>query len=115
MPHRAAKFGRRYRTTQKRRLARETTLAAVGAPAEHDRMLPTPSQQLMAHEQAQRLREVLERLPDDHRRVITLRYVEQRSFVDIGRLMQRTPNAARLLWLRAIESVRDQLRDRDEP
>lgn len=113
--HRVTKFGRRYRTTQKRRLARETTLAAAGLPAERDRTLPTPSQHLIAHEQAQRLREALERLPDDYRRVIALRYVEQRSFVDIGRLMQRTPNAARLLWLRAIECVRDELRDRDEP
>jgi RNA polymerase sigma-70 factor (ECF subfamily) len=69
----------------------------------------------MAHEQAQRLRQALELLPDDYRRVITLRYVEQCPFEEIGRLMQRTPNAARLLWLRAIEHVKHHLGGRDEP
>src|SRR5262245_36109153 len=66
--HRAAKFGRRYRTTQKRRLARETALSAAGLPAGREGELPSPSTQLMAVEQAQRLRQALERLPDDYRR-----------------------------------------------
>jgi RNA polymerase sigma-70 factor, ECF subfamily len=115
--HRAAKFGRRYRTTQKRRLARESAMSAAGLAAGlgPPAPLPSPSMELVAREQAQRLRQALERLPDDYRRVITLRYVEQCSFVDIGRLMQRTPNAARLLWLRAIECVKHNLRDADEP
>src|SRR5262249_34591429 len=117
--HRAAKFGRRYRTTQKRRLARETPLSAANLPAGWEGGLraerPTPSMQLIALEQAQRLRQALERLTDDHRWVITLRYVEQCSFEEIGRRMQRTANAARLLWLRAIERVKHELRDADEP
>jgi len=113
--HRAAKFRRRYRTTQKRRLARETALTALGDPAGAAAERSSPSAALMAHEQAQRLRQALERLPDDYRRVITLRYVEQTSFEEIGRLMQRTPNAARLLWLRAIEHVKHHLRSCDEP
>src|SRR5262249_4568646 len=112
--HRAAKFGRRYRTTQKRRLARELALSAAGesglrAP------LPSPSAQLMAHEKAQRLRQALERLPDDYRQAITRRYVEQGSLEEIGGLMQPTPNAARLLWLRAVERVKHELRAPDEP
>jgi RNA polymerase sigma-70 factor (ECF subfamily) len=113
--HRAAKFRRHYRTTQKRRLARETTLTAAGDPSGPAAERSSPSAQLVANEQAQRLREALERLPDDYRRVITLRYVEQCPFDEIGRLMQRTPNAARLLWLRAIEHVKHHLRSRDEP
>jgi RNA polymerase sigma-70 factor (ECF subfamily) len=113
--HRAAKFRRRYRTTQKRRLARETTLTAASQPAIPSGDPASPSAMLMAHEQAQRLREALERLSDDYRRVITLRYVEQRSFEEIGRLMQRTPNAARMLWLRAIEHVKHHVRPADEP
>jgi RNA polymerase sigma-70 factor (ECF subfamily) len=117
LQHRAAKFGRRYRTTQKRRLARETALSVAGLAAGSGprAAVPSPSTQLVAREQAQRLRQALERLPEDYRRVIALRYVEQCSFVEIGRLMQRTPNAARLLWLRAIECVKLKLRDADEP
>jgi RNA polymerase sigma-70 factor, ECF subfamily len=112
--HRAAKFGRRYRTTLKRRLCREASLPQP-APAAPDRRLVTPSVQLMAHEEAERLRRALERLPEDYRRVVTLRYVDQESFDEIGRRMERTPNAARLLWLRAIERVRKELGDLDEP
>src|SRR5262249_19794292 len=104
--HQATKFGRRYRMTQKRRLAREggglgaapPAGGAGGARAE----VSSPSTHLIALEQAQRLRQALEHLPDDYRRVITLRYVEQCPFDEIGRRMQRSPNAARLLWLRAI-------------
>jgi RNA polymerase sigma-70 factor, ECF subfamily len=111
--HRAAKFGRRYRTTLKRRLAREAALPRSGAPGPDGR-LPTPSVQLMAGEEAQRLLQALERLPDEYRRVITFRYVDQYSFEEIGRRMGRTANAARLLWLRAIERVRKELGDLDE-
>jgi RNA polymerase sigma-70 factor (ECF subfamily) len=71
--------------------------------------LPSPSTQLMAQEQAQRLLQALERLPEDYQRVIRLRYAERLSFEDIGRLMQRSANAARLLWLRAIERVKHEL------
>lgn len=115
LQHRAAKFRRHFRATQKRRLARETTLTAASRPVRpaDDRL--SPSAQLMANEQAQRLLQILELLPDDYRRVITLRYVEQFSFEEIGCRMQRTPNAARLLWLRAIEHVKHHLRGVDEP
>jgi RNA polymerase sigma-70 factor (ECF subfamily) len=113
--HRAAKLGRRYRTTQKRRLVRETALTV----ARHDRALcseqPSPSTAAIAHEQDQRLRQALAQLPDDYRLVITLRYLEQHSFEEVGRRMQRTASAARLLWLRAIERVKHYLRDSDEP
>lgn len=117
--HRAVKFGRRFRTTQKRRLSSEAgqsidslaTTANSGLQAQ----LPSPSTQMMALEQAQSLRQALERLPDDYRRVITMRYVEQCSFEEIGQRMERTGNAARLLWLRAIERVKQELRGADEP
>jgi RNA polymerase sigma-70 factor (ECF subfamily) len=115
---RLAKLGRRYRTTQKRKLARETVLCSAETSAgdrfaEPARSL-TPSTQLMAEEQRQQLHTSLERLPEDYRRVIQLRFEEKCSFEEIGRRLQRTPNAARLLWLRAIERVKRELRDADE-
>jgi RNA polymerase sigma-70 factor, ECF subfamily len=116
---RAAKFGRRYRAAQKRRVVRETALTASNLPTDEaagaHSPLPSPSVQVMAREQADRLRQALERLPDDYRNVLTLRYVEQYSFEEIGRRMQRTPNAARLLWLRAVQRVKEELRPPDEP
>jgi RNA polymerase sigma-70 factor, ECF subfamily len=116
--HRAAKFGRRYRTTQKRRLGRENVLSMVTISVTSNGGLrgdqASPSAHLMAFEQAQHLRQALEKLPPEYQRVITFRYVEECSFDEIGRLMNRTANAARLLWLRAIECIKHELRSADE-
>jgi RNA polymerase sigma-70 factor (ECF subfamily) len=104
--HRAAKLGRRYRTTQKRRLSRESALEPANPSLPS---VPSPSGQAIAHEQEQSLENALERLPEDYRQVIKLRYQEGKSFEEISRLMQRTPNAVRLLWLRAVERVKLEL------
>lgn len=112
--HHAAKLGRRYRTTQKRRLARETALEFSHHSGRREpglaTAMPTPSAQVMEQEQAEALQRALERLPEDYRRVILLRYQEEQSFEEIGQLMQRSANAARLLWLRAVERVKHELR-----
>jgi RNA polymerase sigma-70 factor (ECF subfamily) len=63
----------------------------------------------MAHEQAEALRCALERLPDDYRRVLTLRYQEERSFEEIGGLMERSANAARKLFARAVERLQQEM------
>jgi RNA polymerase sigma-70 factor (ECF subfamily) len=63
----------------------------------------------MAHEQALALQKALERLPEDYRQVIALRHQEQLTFDEIGQRLQRTGNAARLLWLRAIERLQAEL------
>ena len=71
---------------------------------------PSPSHQVMQLEQGEAVRRVLERLPEDYRRVLTLRYQEGRTFEEIGRLLERTPNAARKLLLRALERVQQELK-----
>ena len=48
-------------------------------------------------------------LPDDYRRVIELRSRENRTFQEIGCELNRSPDAARMLWFRAIESLRQAL------
>jgi RNA polymerase sigma-70 factor (ECF subfamily) len=113
--YRVAKFRRHYRTTGKRQLARETALTAACQQTACADEQSSPSARLVAHEQAERLLQALECLPDAYRQAISMRYAEQCSFEEIGRRMQRTPNAARLLWLRAIEHVKQELRTADEP
>ena len=71
--------------------------------------MPSPSGQAMEHEQDQALQAALGRLPEDYRRVITLRYQEQLAFEEIGRLLQRSPDAARKLWARAVERLHEEL------
>jgi RNA polymerase sigma-70 factor, ECF subfamily len=114
--HRVGKLRRRYRDTQKRRLALEVALGGdgssdgpVGRVAANTL---SPSGQAMEHEQDQALQVALGRLPEDYRQVITLRYREQLPFEEIGRLLQRSPDAARKLWARAVERLHEEL---DEP
>jgi RNA polymerase sigma-70 factor (ECF subfamily) len=108
LQHRLANFVRRYRQTQKRGLEREIALDAgdsSAAPGGVAASTPTPSQEVMAHEQAEAVRRGLERLPEDYRTVICLRYQEDLSFEEIGRRMQRSAEAARKLWWRAVERL----------
>jgi RNA polymerase sigma-70 factor (ECF subfamily) len=48
-------------------------------------------------------------LPEDYRRVIELKSRENWTFQEIGQEMGRSPDAARMLWFRAIESLRREL------
>jgi RNA polymerase sigma-70 factor (ECF subfamily) len=63
----------------------------------------------MANEQADALERAMRRLPDEYRQVLTLRHQEQLAFEEIGQRMQRTANAARMLWLRAVERLQEEL------
>jgi RNA polymerase sigma-70 factor (ECF subfamily) len=100
-------FSRRYRDTDKRAIDREVALQSDGSSigGGPQAATPSPSAQAMEQEQAQALRQSLSRLPEDYRQVIELRYLEQRSFEEIGRRMDRSPDAARKLWARAIERL----------
>lgn len=57
---------------------------------------------------------LLARLPADHPVVIELRYWKGLSFADIGTEMDRSADAVRKLWYRAIERLQAELAaDRD--
>jgi RNA polymerase sigma-70 factor (ECF subfamily) len=107
--HNVSNFTRRYRGTRKRAVHRE-----VGIPAD-DSVSPgleltatnqTPSSAAIDREQSKALQRALERLPDDYRQVIVYRYLEGRSFEEIGRLMNRSDDAASKLWSRAMRQLR---------
>jgi RNA polymerase sigma-70 factor (ECF subfamily) len=106
-----ANFTRRYRDTAKRAVDREVALvsddSSQAGPALPDPML-TPSSQAVEREQAESLQRALARLPDDYRQAIVLRYLEGRSFEEIGQLMARSPDAARKLWSRAMQRLREE-------
>src|SRR5262245_25186219 len=113
MRNNAINFARHYRGTAKRQLDREQALptespsAAPGAGLAAP--VPTPSALAMAHEKAQAVEAALARMPDDYRRVIVWRYQEDRSFEEIARLLDRSENAVRKLWFRAIERLQQEL------
>jgi RNA polymerase sigma-70 factor, ECF subfamily len=105
-----ANVNRFYRAA-KRGVGREQPLeagnsSAASGPAADT---PSPSGQAVAHEQAQALQQALERLPEDYRRVITLRHLQGLSFEEIAAQMNRSANAAQLLWMRAIERLQQEM------
>ncbi len=105
-------FSRRYRDTDKRAVSREVSLAGDDSEHPSGRAVldpqPTPSSKAIEREQAESLHRALQRLPDDYRRVIVYRYLEGRSFDEIGQLMQRSAEAARKLWSRAMDELRQE-------
>jgi RNA polymerase sigma-70 factor (ECF subfamily) len=109
--HQTARVGRRFRTTQKRRLAREVRLDACHPLAAEDAALraaavSTPSAHLLARERQEVLLRALGRLPEDYRRVMLLRYQQELTFEEVGREMGRSADAARMLWARALERLK---------
>src|SRR5262245_39448693 len=108
--NRLSKFARRYRQTQKRGIGFEVPLQDGpdrGGELPGDE--PTPSKMLMAGEHAQEVQLALERLSEDYRQVILLRYQEQLTFEEVGRRMQRSAEAARKLWWRALVRLQEAL------
>ena len=103
-----AGFTRRYRATGKRCLGREAALeadasagASVFAPVDS----VTPSRVAQRNEQAEALSQALERLPEEYREVLSLRHQEDLSFEEIGRRLGKSENAARKLWVRAVQQL----------
>jgi len=106
----------KYFHREKRHMGRELSLERDltvnrGALPAVERM--SPADALMRDEEAQVLVSTMTRLPADYREVITLRNFECLSFDEVGRHMQRSAEAARKLWTRAIEALRREMDESD--
>lgn len=63
------------------------------------------SSRLVLSEQAERLERALENLDEHYREVILLRRFEELSYAEIGRRLGKTPDAARMLFSRAMAAL----------
>jgi RNA polymerase sigma-70 factor (ECF subfamily) len=110
--HKVGAFTRRYRDTGKREIGREIEFGADGSWGGIDQAPAgstlSPSGVASERERALALRRALNRLPEEYRRVVILRFEEERSFDEIGRLTDRSPDAARKVWSRAMERLRQE-------
>lgn len=102
---------RRYFETGKRDLTREQSLAS-GEPLTK-KQPESASNVVSRDEEAERMRALVAALPDDYQQVIRLRNWELKSFEEIGSAMDRSAEAARKLWGRAITQLREQMRIAD--
>ena len=69
----------------------------------------SPTRRIQRHEQTIQLADQLSKLPADYREVIVLRHIESLAFEEIGRRMERSTGAVRMLWLRAIKQLRERM------
>jgi RNA polymerase sigma-70 factor (ECF subfamily) len=110
----------------RRGVRREISLEEIGAAVAHstanleagmflaDRC-PSPSSNLLARERAVALANHLARIPPQYREVIVLRNLQGLSFAEVAERTNRTSGAVRMLWLRAIKLLREQMEAGDEP
>jgi RNA polymerase sigma-70 factor (ECF subfamily) len=73
----------------------------------------SPSAHASRREQAAILADHLARLPADYREVIVLRNLEGLSFDEVAQRLGRSPGAVRMLWMRALQRLRGQLKGED--
>ena len=69
----------------------------------------SPSQGALRNEMAERVRDALTRLGDDHRKVIQMRRFEELDVPEIAQAMDRSENAVRILYCRAIQALKAEL------
>ena len=102
----------------KRDVRREVSLENLASSLEQstaklEAMLPdpgtSPSGNAQRHEMEIVLADHLAELPVDYRDAIVLRHIEGLSFEKVGQRMERTAGAARMLWLRAIQALRERM------
>ena len=103
---------------QQRDAAREVSLDQVKAGVEHSSVAltrglaadtATPSQLASQREDAVRLADALSRLPEDYQQVLLLRVFEELPAAEVAERMGRTPGAVRMLQMRALVALREEL------
>jgi RNA polymerase sigma-70 factor (ECF subfamily) len=107
-------FNRNFREAAKRTVNREVSFDFRGSGGQNlgqalSADTPSPSGHALANEERDALERALQRLPADYQRVIRLRYEEEKPFAEIADIMQRSPNAVRKLWARAIELLQKEM------
>jgi RNA polymerase sigma-70 factor (ECF subfamily) len=68
-----------------------------------------PGGGVMAREQAEAVERAFRGLPEEDRQVIQLRQRDKLSFEEIGERMDRSAEAARKLWARAVERLQQEM------
>jgi RNA polymerase sigma-70 factor (ECF subfamily) len=103
---------------EKRDIRREVPIGGMAHQLEESAMqlekllaasTATPSEDAVRNERELLLADALAELPPDYRQVIVLRQVEGLPFEEIGQRMDRSSGAVRMLWLRALRSLRELL------
>jgi len=96
---------------EKRDVNRQIQLASLSKSSQRlERLLPQnrdhPQKFTSRQEVVVMLADTLAQLPKDYREVIVMRHLQKASFDEIADQMGRSPGAVRMLWTRAIASLK---------
>jgi RNA polymerase sigma-70 factor, ECF subfamily len=103
---------------EKRDVRREVSVEEIGRRLEQSTMrleallaeqAESPSCCAVRREDEILLADALAQLPSDYRDVIILRNIEGLSFEEVALRMERSAGAVRMLWLRALKKLRNEL------
>jgi RNA polymerase sigma-70 factor (ECF subfamily) len=117
LAHNLFNEARRY-GAQQRNAEREVSLDGVRAGVDDssaalERCLavsgPSPSQAAQRHETAVHLADALARLPEDYQSVLLLRVFEELPAEEVARRMGRSAGAVRMLQMRALTALRQEM------
>jgi RNA polymerase sigma-70 factor (ECF subfamily) len=111
---RLSNLRRSFLATEKRAARREVTIGSLLAGSDGDGDVlasrsPSPSNHAVRSELTQALDRALVRLPDHYRQAVVWRHQEQLSWDEIGQRMGCSADAARKVWSRAIQQLRQEL------
>lgn len=102
-------FTHHYLRTQKRQADRE-----VPVQDRPDDGQGTPSSLVGAAEMTTLVRQAMDRLPEHYRQVLVWREWEELPFAEIARRLERSEDAARMVWWRALERLNQVMNPSDE-
>ena len=118
LANRLADANRRFVDNQRRQADRERSIEQIVERSSHAlRNLPaargtSPSAGAHRREVGILVADALASLKDDDREVIVLRSLEERDWDEVARLMDRTTDAVRSLWSRALQRLGDVLEEK---
>lgn len=70
----------------------------------------TPSEKAQQRETSVRLADALQRLPPHYREVLVLRHLQQLSFAEVAKRMNRSVDSVDKIWVRALACLRSAMR-----
>jgi len=103
---------RQYHKAERRDVSRETPISEPNSSASGLAVDSHPLSDLATREESLLVESTISSLGDEYRQVIELRSLEGLAFEEVGRRMNRSSEAARKLWSRAVEKLSHELRQK---
>jgi RNA polymerase sigma-70 factor (ECF subfamily) len=114
LEHNLIDSARRYRRTQQRDYSREVSIDEGDKQREIPGPQKTGSSEYCRRETGEQLLRAIEELPQRQQQIIELRHRHGLGYAEIAKQLHVSEEAARKIWSRAVESLRQKLSQKDD-